>query len=246
MKKISKVIWISACLFLGFKMCFAQGSGEKSVKDRYYQVVMIWVKDPQKFQEYSEKMAPIVTKYGGAGERIITPVSTFYGGSTGESLDQPHMVNIVYYDSKEAYERFVNDPDFKKIVHLRDQSIEMVGIGGTAVGGELKGGDASKRLYMLEFAYFKDGNGDNYKKYTKASKGFNKRFDMNSERILQPDDVFGDIEMPDRVTIKYLGDGSKRAAMESDVDHEKVERLYGEAIRDLVWVEGKAAYINMN
>lgn len=47
------------------------------------------------------------------------------------------MVNIVYYDSKEVYEVFERDFEFLKIKYLRIEFIEMVGIGGIVLGGEL-------------------------------------------------------------------------------------------------------------
>ncbi|MDW3193754.1 MAG: DUF1330 domain-containing protein [Cytophagales bacterium] len=248
MKRLSnsvlKGVFVLLCGIVIAGVALARVSEEK-VNDKYYQVVMIWLKDPAKFQEYGQKMGPIVGKYGGSGERILTPVESFYGGKTGEGLSKPDMVNIVYYYSKEAYENFENDPAFKKIEHLRSESINMVAIGGKVKGGELLPGDASQRLYMIEFGYFKD-KGKNYKAYEKASKGFNQRLGLNKERILIPDQVWGDIALPDLVTIKYIDDASNKSKMESDPDHAKIEALYGEAMSDLIWIEGKAAFINMN
>lgn len=211
-----------------------------SKKGKYYQVVLVWVKDPQKFQDYGAKMGPIVAKYGGRAERIMSPVNSFYGGETGKSLSQPHMVNIVYYDSKEAYEQFEKDPDFVKIKHLRSESIDMAGIGGTIEGGDLADGDLLQRLYMIEFAYYKDGHGKAYKDYRKKSKGFSERHGLRIERTLKPDAVFGNITMPDLVNVLYLEDASRKKAMEQDPQHAEVEKMYGEAIGDLIWIEGKA------
>ncbi len=234
---------VPALLLGSIASCASDGGQTKDKK--YYQVVMIWVKDQEKFHEYSEKMGPIVAKYGGAGERIITPVSTFYGGATGKGLEAPHMVNIVYYDSKESYEAFEADPDFQKIVHLRSESIEMAGIGGFVEGGELTPGDVANRLYMIEFAYYSDENGKAYKQFEKDAKSYYARHQLKNERILKPDEVFGSIEMPDKVSIKFLKDKAQKPLLEEDPEHEKVEKNYGEAIRDLIWIEGQAAFVNM-
>lgn len=231
-------------MFLMMTTICVANSPEKEEKGKYYQVVMIWLKDPAKFQEYGQKMGPIVARYGGNGERILTPVESFYGGKTGQGLTKPDMVNVVYYDSKEAYDNFENDPEFLKIKHLRSESIRMVAIGGKVKEGELKSGKVQDRLYMIEFGYFKD-EGKAYKAYQKASKGFNQRVGLNSERVLVPDQVWGDIELPDLVTIKYIDQASDKSRMESDPDHSKIEELYGAAMRDLIWIEGKAAFINM-
>ena len=222
------------------------GDFNDTEKERYYQVVLIWVKDPDKFQKYGELLGPIVSKYRGAGERIITPVSTFSAGSKADQMEAPHMINIVYYDSKEAYERFERDPDFLKIKHLREESIEMAGIGGEVLGGTLQSGAVSDRLYMIEFAYYADESGKAFEQYEKKTARYYQRHKLMKERVLNPDDVFGGIAMPDLVTIKYLEDEKDRSAMESDAEHATVEKLYGESIRDLIWIEGKAAFVNMD
>ncbi len=241
---VAKGLWILLLSVMTAEASMANDF-KKKAEAKYYQVVMIWLKDPAKFQEYGQKMAPIVSKYGGNGERILTPIESFYGGKTGQDLSKPDMVNIVFYDSKEAYEDFENDPEFRKIEHLRSESIKMVAIGGKVTGGELKSGNVSQRLYMIEVGYFND-NGKNYKAYEKASKGFNKRLGLNKERVLIPDQVWGEIEMPDLVTIKYIDDAANKAKMEADPDHERIETLYGKAMKDLIWIEGKAAFINMD
>lgn len=215
------------------------------VPGKYFQVVMIWIKDPAKFQDYGQKVGPIVAKYGGNAERIISPVESFYGGTTAKGFEAPHMVNIVYYDSKEAYVAFENDPEFLKIKHLRTESIEMAGIGGTVLGGELNLQEVANRLYMIEFAYFSDEEGKKYKKYEQKARSFNERSGLHRERILRPDARFGDIDLPDLVSIKYIEKAEYKAKMEADKDHPKVEKRYGEAIRDLIWIEGRAAFVNM-
>ena len=215
------------------------------VQGKYFQVVMIWIKDPGKFQDYGQKVSPIVAKYGGNAERIISPVESFYGGTTAKEFEAPHMVNIVYYDSKEAYEAFERDPEFLKIKHLRTESIEMAGIGGTVLGGELNLQEVANRLYMIEFAYFSDEEGKKYKKYEQKARLFSERSGLHKERILHPDTKFGDIDLPDLVSIKYIEKAEHKAKMEADKDHPKVEKLYGEAIRDLIWIEGRAAFVNL-
>ncbi len=251
MKIIKKTLFILMTTVMTLSGAVANSDGDKEENSKklkskkYYQVVFIWVKDPEKFQKYGQLMGPIVSKYGGAGERIITPVSSFYGGKTGKNMEPPHMVNIVYYDSKESYKSFSNDPEFKKIVHLRDESIEMAGISGEVLGGDLTPGEVAQRLYMIEFAYYND-NGKGFRQYEKASKGYYDKYELRNERILKPDEVFGNIEMPDQVTIKYLSNENNRSAMESDKDHSNIEEMYNASIRDLIWIEGKAAFVNMD
>ncbi len=245
MKACFKDLMAFVLMILIVTVSSATSSEGNPAKDkRYYQVVFIWVKDPVKFQEYGEKMGPIVSKYGGAGERILSPINSIYAGNS--KIEQPHMVNIVYYDSKEAYEQFEQDPDFLKIKHLRSESIEMAGIGGYAIGGELSSGGVAERLYMLEMAYFKDGKAKPYDTYRKKSKDFYDKHRLFTERILEPDNVFGNIQMPDRVSILYHDTESRKDQLQEDPRHKEIEGLYVEAISDLIWIEGKAAFINMD
>ena len=85
-----------------------------------------------------------------------------------------------------------------------------------------------------------------FRQYEKASKGYYDKYELRNERILKPDEVFGNIEMPDQVTIKYLSNENNRSAMESDKDHSNIEEMYNASIRDLIWIEGKAAFVNMD
>jgi|GEM_PF-4663428 len=243
--KTTKIFSVSLACLLALSAKAGTAIQPDPAKGKYFQVVMIWVKDPAKFQDYGQKVGPIVAKYGGNAERIISPVESFYGGTTAKEYEAPHMVNIVYYDDKEAYEAFEKDPEFLKIKHLRSESIEMAGIGGTVVDGELNLREVAARLYMIEFAYFSDEDGKKYQKYEKKTQAFSQRSGLHKERILKPDTKFGNIDLPDLVSIKFLDQASQKEQMESDKDHPKVEKLYGEAIRDLIWIEGKAAFVNL-
>lgn len=243
--KITKIGSLSIAFMLAVAAKATETLQPEPVKEKYFQVVMIWIKDPVKFQDYGQKVGPIVAKYGGNAERIISPVESFYGGNTAKEFEAPHMVNIVYYDSKEAYEDFEKDPEFLKIKHLRTESVEMAGIGGTVLGGELSLQEVANRLYMIEFAYYSDQDGKKYEKYERKARAFSERSGLHKERILHPDTKFGNIELPDLVSIKYIEQAEQKAEMEKDKDHPKVEKLYGEAIRDLIWIEGKAAFVNM-
>ncbi len=249
MKKPIRNLLLSLTLVIGVVGLSAahisEGDSTTEFKDKqYYQVVMIWMKDPAKFQDYAGKMGPIVAKYGGNGERIISPVKSIYAGNAG--IKQPDMINIVYYDSKEAYEKFENDPEFQKIKHLRTESIDMAGIGGFATEGEIKSGAVADRLYMLEFAYFKDGNSRAYNSYKKKSKSFYEKHGLFTERVFKPVDVFGNIEMPDRVSVLYHDRETRKEELQNDPRHKEIEDLYAKSISDLIWIEGKAAFVNMD
>ncbi|WP_223034075.1 DUF1330 domain-containing protein [Hanstruepera marina] len=215
------------------------------VEDKYYQVVLIWVKDPLKFREYGEKMRPIVQKYGGSTERMINPVTSIYSGSYGSSLSQPNILNIVYYHNKEAYENFNKDPEYQSLIPLRDEAIDIVGVGGKSIEGKLIKGEASKRLYMIEFSYFSDSDGSKYKLYKKNSLEFYNRNGVELERSIAPSEVFGNIiDLPNIVNISYIKSGDS-SQLQKDSEHHSIQGAFRQAVSNTVWIEGKAALFNM-
>lgn len=211
---------------------------------KYYQVVLVWVKDPQKYQEYVQKLGPVVSKYGSQAERIVSPVSTFFAVKKADELSKPDMVNIVYYESKAAYQKFENDPEFLALKDLRAEAIDIAGIDGEAIdNAPVLSGGVEDRLYMIEFLNYK--NKKTYEDYLVKTKDYYKRHQLITERAFKVDRSFGNIERPHVVNIKYLKKASKRPEMESDKEHAQVEKLYGEMLTDLIWIEGKAAFVNM-
>src|SRR4051812_23929948 len=127
---------------------------------RYYQVVFIWLKDPAKFAQYVELVRPVVGRYGGGLERMLTPDTVY-----GEAIRRPDVINVVYYDDKAAFAAFHADPEFQRIVHLRTESIEMMSVQGQPVAGTVTNTDLEKRRYLLEFVRYGTLGAEGYARY---------------------------------------------------------------------------------
>lgn len=56
---------------------------------------------------------------------------------------------------------------------------------------------------------------------------------------------FGDIDLFDFVSIKYIEKVEYKVKMEVDKDYLKVEKFYGEVIWDLIWIEGWVVFVNL-
>lgn len=56
---------------------------------------------------------------------------------------------------------------------------------------------------------------------------------------------FGDIDLFDFVSIKYIEKVEYEVKMEVDKDYLKVEKFYGEVIWDLIWIEGWVVFVNL-
>jgi uncharacterized protein (DUF1330 family) len=213
----------------------------RSKAQRYYQVVFVSVRDPVKFARYVELVAPIVGRYAGGLERMLSPEQVSVA-----TVTKPDTINIVFYDSHAAFSEFSRDADFQRIVHLRSESIAMATIAGFPVGGELVPGRLPDRVYAVELARFASGGAAGYREYEEQSEPLLQRHGHHVERVLAPREVSGFPFMPDIVKVAYFDalDGMQR--LHRDPSHQRIEReLYPRAVAESVWVFGKVHPFNL-
>ena len=86
---------------------------------RYYQLVMIHIRDRELFDRYQREVAPVAYEHGGA-ERVLLPDQVM-----GASVELPDLVNVVYGHSREALDELNADPRFQAVVSMRTDSITM-------------------------------------------------------------------------------------------------------------------------
>jgi uncharacterized protein (DUF1330 family) len=203
------------------------------VSDRYYQLVFITVSDAQKFAQYLELLRPVVTPYGGALERMLAPETVY-----GDAMPKPEIVNIVYYDDERAFEAFKADPEFRKIEHLRAESIHMSVLGGRAIGGVVSETHLAERIYLVEVARYRQGV-EGYLRYAEEASAFVGRFGYHTERVLRVETAQGFGFEPTLVRIAYFdaADGFER--MQEDPAHERFDKLYADATSDSVWLSAR-------
>jgi uncharacterized protein (DUF1330 family) len=204
--------------------------------NRYYQLVLITLKDLPTFQHYGELLAPIVSKYGGARERLIRPDAVF-----GEGVAKPDLVNVVYYDSKDAFTAFTRDPAFREIAHLRNQSIDMIAIDGSPVGGSVFDEGLADRTYLVEIARYGDSGAAAYHAYEAEAAALYERHGLHVERMFTVDAAVGLHFRPDVVKIAYFDQADGMQRMHADPAHERIENeLYPRAAPLSVWLTGRA------
>jgi uncharacterized protein (DUF1330 family) len=202
---------------------------------RYYQLVFIWMKDPPKFDRYLEQAAPVVRRYGGDLERMLVP-DTLYA----EGMRKPDVVNIVYYDDREAFAALGRDPEFQKLLHLRAEAIDMASVEGLPVGGTVEHGELGKRTYLVEVARFGARGASGYRHYEEQAEPVMHRYGYQVERVLSPDTAVGFPFQPDVVKIAYFDGPDGMARMHEDPAHHCMEReLYPAAVQQSVWVIGR-------
>jgi uncharacterized protein (DUF1330 family) len=203
--------------------------------DRYYQLVLLWLKDPPTFHKYCGLLAPVVELYGAGLERQITPANIF-----GGELERPDLVNFVYYASRAAFTAFHRDEQFQKIVHLRTESTSLASVEGTTIRAEPAEGDASKRLYLIEIARFGPGGPDAYRAYEAEAEPIMKRYGYHVQRVLRAESAHGFPFTPDLVKVAYFEGPDGMDRMHGDPAHGRIENiLYPAATSASVWIIGR-------
>lgn len=203
------------------------------VSDRYYQLVFITVGDHGKFARYLELLRPVVKPYGGALERMLAPETVF-----GDTMAKPEIVNIVYYDDKRAFESFNVDPEFRKIEHLRAESIQMSVVGGRAIAGEMSESHLAERIYLVEVARYREGI-EGYLGYAAESAAFVTGYGFHTERVLRAETQQGFGFEPTLVRVAYFDTADGFDRMQMDPAHERFDRLYADATSDSVWLSAR-------
>jgi uncharacterized protein (DUF1330 family) len=206
-----------------------------STASRYYQVVFIWLKDPVTFGRYRELLGPIVQRYGGDLERMLAP-DTIYA----EGMTKPDIVNIVFYDDRDAFEAFNKDPEFQQIVHLRSESIHMVSVAGFPTRGTVTQEALGQRLYFVELARFGPQGAKGYQHYQEEAEPVMSRYGYHVERRLAPDSVSGLPFKPDLVNVAYFDSPDGMERFHTDAAHHRIENeLYSAAVQQSIWVVGR-------
>jgi uncharacterized protein (DUF1330 family) len=207
-----------------------------AVDHRYYQLVFIWVRDPAMFAEYLRELPPIVSRYGGAADLSLRPTEIWADG-----LTLPDVVNLVHYDSREAYERFTADPDFRAIEQLRAGSVDLLTVEGHLVVADPSPAGSPERLFNVEVASFRDGSGEAYRAYEERGEARMRDFGYHIEYALAAETSPADRPRPDVVKVSSFPDETARAAFDADPAHGEIEqKLYPDATDHVIWLTGRA------
>lgn len=203
---------------------------------RYYGLYLVWIKDPAKWNRYRELVAPIARRYGTV-ERSLRGTTIYFEGRTA-----PDVVNVVHSPSQKAFEQLDRDPEFQRIVHLRDESTELVSVFGDPIAGEVSS-NAGQRAYVVEIAKFGAEGAAGYRRYEAEATPLLRRYGYHVERVFS---VRGPSEglpfQPDLVKVAYFEQPDGMARVESDPEHARIEGLYPSAVAQSVWIFGTAAH----
>ena len=88
-----------------------------------YLTQLIYVIDGQEnaFDEFEKIAIPIILKYNGRLLFRVRPGDTSY---IELHMDKPYEIHFIVFDSEQDFENFKQDPERKKFLHLKEQSIK--------------------------------------------------------------------------------------------------------------------------
>jgi uncharacterized protein (DUF1330 family) len=200
--------------------------------DTWHQLVLLWIRDPARFQDYLTAMAPIVSRYGGAADRLFAPTALH-----AEGLSTPDAVNLVHYDNRAAFAAFTNDPDFQQIKHLRDESVDLLSFEGRLARKRPAPPDP-QRVYGIEIVRFLDGSREAYERYEREGESVMARYGFQVEYVLDIDTTSTVDRRFDLVKVSSFPSSAQRVAFETDPTHAQIEQeLYPAAVSDLIWID---------
>ncbi len=99
--------------------------------DRFYAVLLVWVRDPKRFAEYQERAKPILAKHGVHIERWLMTQDM-----DGDGLERPDQIVVTWFKTAEARAAFENDAEFVEVAKIRDEAVKLVAITGSSVFGD--------------------------------------------------------------------------------------------------------------
>ncbi len=100
-------------------------------EDRLYAVRLLWVRDPDLFATYQEKIKPILARHGVHIERWLMTEEI-----EGEGIDKPDEIVVTWFTSSDARKAFESDPEFEKLAEIRDKAAKLVTVTGKSVFGD--------------------------------------------------------------------------------------------------------------
>jgi uncharacterized protein (DUF1330 family) len=201
------------------------------MNERYPQIVLVNVTDPEQFARYGALVAPIVTAHGARGDRQVKPSSVHgYGPVT--------VVNLVSSPSREAFEAFHHDPRFLEIVEMRSRSTTLGSVRGPSLRGGTGESPVRGRLYLVEIAEYGPGGETAYRAYAQEAESVMGRYGWHVERELRPEAWDGLPFRPDLAKVAYFDTPEDMARMERDPAHARLEADYGNAVGRSIWIMG--------
>ena len=90
-----------------------------------YLTQLIYIKEGQEdvFHQFEDVAIPAISKYNG---RLLLRVRPDRDAIIEANIGKPYEIHLVEFDSEQDFVNFGKDEERKKILHLKDQSVESI------------------------------------------------------------------------------------------------------------------------
>jgi uncharacterized protein (DUF1330 family) len=87
-----------------------------------YITQLIYIKGDQEmvFHQFEDIAIPIIAKYNGQLLLRVRPETNSY---IEVSIEKPYEIHLIQFESEDDFQQFMQDPERKKFLHLKEQSI---------------------------------------------------------------------------------------------------------------------------
>lgn len=211
------------------------------IEDRIYHLILVWIKDHDKFDEYKNKVKSLGANHGVDIERVIRAQEIWTVGTDTQAskskfnIEKPDMVYVIYFDNREAEMDMAMDSEFREIVPQWEDAMNIAIVSAKAVDGAPLDSNTNDRVYAIEFVYLKNGDADARKETRKVSNSVLLRDRHDIERTLRPTFAYG-LALPDLINIIYYQTWNATAHTRKN----EIESLYIESVEICGWIIGKA------
>lgn len=203
--------------------------------DRYHQLVLVQITEPDRFTEYQTRVGPLVEQYEGRLDRQIAPASV-------QGYGEVTAVNLVSSATRRQWAALFEDPRFEAIAHLRSESSVLGSVWGTSIRGEPGTSDPAGRLYLVELATYGPGGAEAYQAYVDLAEPIMARYGYHVEREIRIEGHDGLPFRPDVAKVAFFDTQDGMSRMEQDPAHALLEGdAYTAAAARSIWVVGSAS-----
>ena len=86
---------------------------------------LIYIKEGQEtiFHQFENVAIPIIAKYNG---RLLVRIRPDNNTVIEHTIAAPYEIHLVEFDTEQDFENFMQDEERKKILHLKEQSIQTI------------------------------------------------------------------------------------------------------------------------
>jgi uncharacterized protein (DUF1330 family) len=90
-----------------------------------YLTQLVYIKEggEKKFDAFEDVAIPVISKYNG---RLLIRIRPDEKSVIESHIGHPYEIHMIEFDSEEDFQRFGNDEERKKVLHLKEQSVRAV------------------------------------------------------------------------------------------------------------------------